>query len=71
LFVRFSREAMRRGYQHFGSKAVFERIRWHMAIETTGDQFKLNNNYTSFYTRKLENEYPEFVGFYRKRKMRA
>lgn len=71
LFIRFTREARRRGYRHFGSKAVFERIRWHMNVETTGDPFKINNNYTSRYVRLLEKEYPGFVGFYRQRQLKA
>ena len=66
-FKRFAFEAKRRGFKHYSAKGIFERMRWHMNVETTGDPFKLNNNYTRDYSRKLVAEHPEFDGFFRMR----
>lgn len=63
LFRKYAKMAKDRGYTRFSSKAIFERLRWHYAMETQGDEFKLNNNYTAFYARELSKE-PEFNGFF-------
>lgn len=71
LFVRFATEAIRSGRENYGAKAIFERVRWHVAIETQGDDFRLNNNYTSRYVRMFEREHPQHQGFFRTRELRA
>ncbi len=71
LLVEFTSEIKKSGRKHYGIGAVFERIRWHVDIETDNDPFKLNNNYRSRYVRLLEREHPEFEGFYRKRTLLA
>jgi len=52
---------------HFGAKAIFEVLRWKTAV-SGNDGFKINNNYTSFYARMFENEFPQHKDFFRKRK---
>jgi hypothetical protein len=42
-------------------------MRYHRALVTTDDQFKLNNNYTAFYSRELMEEVLELKGFFRTR----
>lgn len=65
LFVRFAVQAHRNGYRRFSANAIFERIRWELAIEKKDDGFKMNNNYRAFYARKLMAENPEsFAGFF-------
>ena len=54
---RFALEAARAG-EKFGAKAVWERMRWHIRIETT-ESHKLNKNYTSRYARLSEERYPQ------------
>lgn len=69
LIMRFIGEAKRRGFQNYTIKGIFERVRWHMNIETKGDVFKLNNNYTSRYVRMIEQNHPELAGFFRTREL--
>lgn len=64
LFRKFSNELKRSGRKHYGAKAVMERIRWHFAVETVGDDFKLNNNYTSCYARLMVLQDDSFDGFF-------
>lgn len=72
LLVNYTRRLKDRGFQHYGIKAVFERIRWEINVETNDPAgFKMNNNYTSRYARLLEKTYPEFTGFYHKRGLKS
>lgn len=44
----------RRGASSLGLKMLWEVMRWNLALTIETDEpFKLNNNYTSFYARKL------------------
>lgn len=65
-FKLFSLQMLNKGYKRIGSKMIFERIRWETMI--TGDgTFKVNNNYTPYYSRKFELYYPEYEGVFSKR----
>ena len=67
LLLRLAREMKRDGWAHGSMKLLFERIRWLHAIQTRGDVYKLNNNYTAFYARTLMAAAPELDGFFRLR----
>jgi len=54
----------RTGRKRYGMKGLFEVLRWHRALETTDEEFKLNNNYTAFYARMLMKRLPELDGFF-------
>lgn len=70
LLVKFAREVKNVGYTTYSINALFERIRWHVDIETKDKSgFKLSNNYRSRYARLLEMKYPEFEAFFRKKKL--
>lgn len=68
LFKRFALEAIDRGRKHLGAKMIFERIRWYTQVETTGDPFKINNNYHAYYARLFMRDHPDYDGFFRTRK---
>jgi len=67
FFAQFALQLKHKGFKHFGAKAIMERIRWEVALQTGRDGFKINNNYTSRYARLLEQKLPMFRGFFRKR----
>ena len=53
------------GYQSkSGIKALFEVLRWQWRNETEGDEYKLNNNFTSRYARMLMDREDELKGFF-------
>ena len=60
----------RRGMAHYSIKAMWEVLRF-QAIATHGDAYKLNNDYTAMYARKLMAEVPELDGFFETRKSKA
>lgn len=65
LFKRFTFEVIARGHEQYSSKAIFERIRWHTDVETRGEEFKMSNNYTPYYSRLFMWEHPQYQGFFR------
>lgn len=71
LFKKFALQAKRTGIAHYSGWAIMNRIRWHLDIETydpdPDSAYKINNNYTAFYTRKLNKEMPRMRGFLRTR----
>jgi hypothetical protein len=64
LFKAFCEDARKAGRGRYGAKAVLERIRWHVEVEARGDAFKVNNNFTSCYSRLLIAEDPSFSSFF-------
>lgn len=69
--VALSRELKRRGKNQVGMKLLFEALRADALFRTTGSEFKLNNNMTSHYSRFIESQEPDLIGFYRKRELKA
>lgn len=64
LFKKYALELRESGVNRYGVKAIFERVRWHFAVEVKGDKFKINNNYPSCYVRLLISEDPTFREFF-------
>lgn len=71
LFKRFTFDVIKRGHKHYSSKAIFERIRWHTDIETTGEEFKMSNNYTPYYARLFMKDFPDHADFFRTKTLRS
>ena len=68
LFVKFTNEIIRAGYERFSSDSILHRIRWETAISTTDKHFKINNNFSADYARKYMKENPQYDGFFEIRK---
>ena len=62
--------ARRAGQRRSGAKALYEILRY-ATIVTTGEIFKLNNNFTAIYARLLMKQEPELRGFFTLRERRA
>ena len=67
MFEALTFEAIRKGFKHYGSKGIFELIRWNTKGEIKQDGYKVNNSYTPNYGDKFELLHPEYKGFFRKR----
>ena len=70
LFDRFTRMLIDRGYQHHSADAVLHRIRWATAVEMDGDDFKINDHFSAYYSRLWMRNNPEHQGFFRCRVLR-
>lgn len=69
--VRLAREALRHGKKRIGMKSLWERMRWHIWLETRGDEFRLNNDFTSRYARLIEQQESDLAGIFETRRLRA
>ena len=54
------------GVEHYGSKAIFEVLRYETVVKG-GDEFKINNNFSSCYARLLQYLESEFKDFFETR----
>ena len=69
-FCRAALSLIAAGRDHYGAKAIFEKIRFDSII-SGNDEFKINNNYVSRYSRMFERQHPEHAGFFRKRELKS
>ena len=67
--VEMTRTVSGSGRKRIGMKMLFEVLRWEYFLATDSDEpFKLNNNYTAFYVRLIEQNHPELRGIFSKRR---
>jgi hypothetical protein len=59
------------GRRKIASRMIWDRLRWDAATSTTGDIFKLNNNYETFFAKKYTDHHPDRSGFFSKRTKKA
>jgi hypothetical protein len=71
LFEKFSLQAIGSGRENFSHWLIMNRIRWETAITTTGDEFKIRNDFIAYYARLFMARHPEHDGFFRIKKMKA
>lgn len=69
--VKLTREYLASGRTRVGVGMLFERLRWAYDMQTTGDPFKLNNDYRSRYVRKIVAEHPDLADAFETRTLRA
>jgi hypothetical protein len=67
--VRLTWELKHRGIERVGIKMLFEVLRWQHALRTRGDDFKLNNNYHSYYARLIMLNEPGLKGIFQTRRL--
>ena len=65
--VAMARDLKRRGHSTYGIGGMFEVLRWHHALATVGDDFKLNNNHRALYAREIMQNEPDLEGFFQLR----
>ena len=65
-FVEFTFDRISKGYKHYSSNAIFERIRWEMdGVGADGKTtFKINDHNTPFYARRFHKMYKDHDGFF-------
>jgi len=68
IWAKFQDIAMRAkhiaGFKRYSAKGIFEIMRWETSVKAKNDSFKVNNNYTAYYARKMMSEHKEFIGFF-------
>ena len=61
------------GHRHCAIAMLFEVLRYESGLQTTGDPWKLNNDYRSRYVRKIQTDFPDDFGgdFFETRELKA
>lgn len=59
------------GHKRYGIAGLFEMLRYNHAISTSGDKFKLSNNYRALYSRAIMKDHPELDGFFKIKQRRS
>lgn len=67
--VLLARRSRRAGAARVGIGMLFEVLRWRHTLRTGGDDFKLNNNYRSYYARLIMSREPDLWGIFELRKL--
>ena len=67
LFRKFTLEVINRGYEHYSADAIMHRVRWETNVVKCHRQFKINNNFVTFYARLFMAEFPQHEGFFETR----
>lgn len=67
VFKWLALESIRMGHKHFSARGLFQIARWKMGGKQKSDGFKYNNNYTPYYVRMFDLEFPEHNDFFEKR----
>lgn len=70
-FVNTAKRMKRTGRTRYSARTIIEVLRWTRDIGTTGEVFKINDDYVPIYVRLLIHNYPEFNGFFELRKIRS
>ncbi len=71
VYIRFERMAleMSRRRDHYSARTIIHALRFHTDLDgRPEDEFKINNNWSPYYTRLFEEQNPALVGFFEKRK---
>ena len=69
--VMLARRAVKAGASKLGIGMLFEVLRWRHTLRTGGDDFKLNNNYRSYYARLVMTQEPDLAGVFETRRLHA
>lgn len=69
--VRLARQLKDRGHKKIGMQMLFEVLRWQSMIKTTGDVYKMNNDYASRYARLIMDSEPDLDGMFEIRELKA
>jgi hypothetical protein len=69
LFCKFSQLLVDRGFQHHSADAVLHRIRWATNVETNDPDFKINNNYSAYFSRLWMRDHPQHDCLFRTRRL--
>lgn len=63
-------DAIRRGRTKISAKLIINWIRWHEYLESSDENFRINDAYQSYYARLFVEKYPQYMNVFDFRKLR-
>jgi len=70
-FEREARRVVARGFKHYSSKTIIEVLRHHSALQEAGSAWKLNNDFTAYWSRLFGLMNPANAGLFEFRVAKA
>jgi hypothetical protein len=70
MFERFTFDAIGKGHKRLSAWLIVNRIRWETMVETSGDDFKISNDFIAYYARLFMHRHPQYEGFFRTKQLR-
>ena len=70
-FKKLAYEMLSTGRKRYSARTIIEVMRWHYDLNTRGDTFEINDNFTPIYVRLLIYHHPEFNDFFELRTVRS
>ena len=71
MFKSFAFDAINSGVKALSAQLIIERMRWESMLKTTGERYKINNNYPPYYSRLFMEEFPEYENYFTTRQQVA
>lgn len=69
--LKLTEQAVARGRSRIGINMLIEVVRWNRFLQTTDEDYKINNNYAPRYARMIMNEHPEYGDIFQLRTLRS
>ena len=69
LFKKFTLIAIDRGHKQMIAWLIVNRIRCETSVETSGNDFKISNDFIAYYARLFMHDYPQYEGFFRTKRL--
>lgn len=69
--VTLARQAKAMGMSRYGMKALWEVARWSLYVDSEGQEYKLNNDFTAPMARLIMAQEPDLDGFFETRERRS
>lgn len=66
MFKELTFQLIKAGRKHYSADGILHAIRWNTALRGN-DEKKINNNYSSMYSRLFTSNYPEHKDFFEQR----
>jgi len=63
--------AIEKGYKHFSIDMAYQILRWETGVTSDDADYKLNNNFRSFYGRLFVLDYPQYSDLFSFRKSKS
>lgn len=71
LFEKFAMQLIHAGKMKLGAKMILERIRWEITTGSKDEEgFKINNNFTAYYSRWFIRNHPQYAEYFEFRVIR-
>jgi len=71
LFKSYALRAIDKGKRKASAKMLINAIRWEHYLETTSEDYRINDAFTAYYAREFNKDFPEYEYLFELRRIRS